>query len=158
MKISTRARYGTRAMLDLALHQGQGPVMVKNIAERQQISRRYLEQLLFTLKLAGMVRSTRGNRGGFTLAKKPSQITILDIVETLDGSVAPVGCVDEPDLYMRSQFCAAHDIWAEVKKAAGKVLQSITLEELAKRQLEKEAVAIKSGEPAVKAMYAKCRE
>jgi Rrf2 family cysteine metabolism transcriptional repressor len=158
MKISTRARYGTRAMLDLALHQGEGPVMVKDIAQRQQISSRYLEQLLFTLKLAGMVRSTRGNRGGFTLAKKPTQIKLLDIVETLDGSIAPVGCVDEPDLYPRSRFCAAHDVWSEVKKAASKVLQSITLEELAKRQLEKEALAKKSGKPAIKAMCAKCGE
>ena len=158
MKISTRARYGTRAMLDLALHQGEGPVMVKDIAERQQISSRYLEQLLFNLKLAGLVRSTRGNRGGFTLAKKPSQIKILDIVETLDGSIAPVGCVDEPDLYVRSQFCAAHDIWCQVKKAASKVLQSITLEELAQQQQGKEALAKKIGKPAIKAMYAKCRE
>jgi Rrf2 family cysteine metabolism transcriptional repressor len=158
MKISTRARYGTRAMLDLALHQGEGPVMVKDIAERQQISSRYLEQLLFTLKLAGLVRSTRGNRGGFTLAKKPSQIKILDIVETLDGSIAPVGCVDEPDLYLRSQFCAAHDIWCQVKKAASKVLESITLEELAQQQRGKEALAKKIGKPAIKSMYAKCRE
>lgn len=158
MKISTRARYGTRAMLDLALHYDQGTIMVKDIAERQQISGRYLEQLLFALKLVGMVRSTRGTKGGFTLAKSPSEIRLIDIVEALDGSIAPVGCVDSPDLYVRSCYCASHDVWAEVKQAAEKVLASVTLEDMVNRQKAKEEQAKKIGETAIAAMYAKCRE
>ena len=79
MKISTRARYGTRALLDLAMNYGKGKVMVKDIARRQQVSPRYLEQLLFTLKLAGMVKSVRGTGGGFILAKSPQEIKIIDI-------------------------------------------------------------------------------
>jgi Rrf2 family transcriptional regulator, cysteine metabolism repressor len=159
MRISTRARYGTRAMLDLALHyDGGGTVMVKEVAERQQISPRYLEQLLFTLKLTGMVRSTRGTKGGFSLSKHPSEIKLIDIVEALDGSIAPVGCVDEPDQYARSCYCATHDIWVEVKNAASKVLSSVTLEDLANRQKGKETLATQIGDQAVEAMNSKCRE
>jgi Rrf2 family transcriptional regulator, cysteine metabolism repressor len=158
MRISTRARYGTRAMLDLALHYDGGSIMVKDVAERQQISSRYLEQLLFTLKLSGMVRSTRGTHGGFSLAKPPSEIKLIDIVEALDGSIAPVGCVDEPDQYARSCYCATHDVWVDVKNAASKVLSSITLDDLAKRQKGKETLAEQIGDQAVAAMYSKCRE
>lgn len=158
MKISTRARYGTRAMLDLALHHGEGSVLVKDIAERQQISGRYLEQLLFTLKLAGLVRSSRGTRGGFILAKPPSEIKLLHVVEALDGSIAPVACVDEPELFARSQYCATRDVWVELKNAARQVLESITLEELAERQRRKTELAKINGAPALAAMKAKCNE
>jgi Rrf2 family transcriptional regulator, cysteine metabolism repressor len=158
MKISTRARYGTRAMLDLALHYEDGTIMVKDVAQRQQLSGRYLEQLLFNLKLSGMVRSTRGTRGGFSLAKPPSEIRLIDIVQALDGSIAPVGCVDQPDMYMRSCYCATHDVWKKVKDAAENVLNSITLEDLVKSQREKEAIAAQVGETAIAAMYGKCRE
>ena len=158
MRISTRARYGTRAVLDLALHYDGGTIMVKEVAERQQISGRYLEQLLFALKLVGMVRSTRGTRGGFMLARPPSEIKLIDIVEALDGSIAPVGCVDSPDLYARSPYCAAHDVWAEVKEAVSNVLSSITLEDLVNRQKGKEEQAKQLGETAITAMHARCRE
>ncbi len=158
MKISTRARYGTRAMLDLALHHGDGSVLVKDIAERQQISSRYLEQLLFTLKLAGLVRSSRGTKGGFTLAKPSSQINLLNIVEALDGSIAPVACVDEPELFARSQFCATRDVWVELKNAARQVLEAITLEELAKKQRDKTEMAKLNGSSAIATMNAKCGE
>ena len=84
MKISTKGRYGMAAMLDLALHYGEGPILVKDIAERRGISERYLEHLLISLKVAGMVRSTRGTRGGFTLARPPSQIRLSDIIQVMD--------------------------------------------------------------------------
>ena len=140
MKISTRARYGTRALLELALNYGKGTIMVKDIAERQKISARYLEQLMVALKIAGLVRSSRGTHGGFTLAKPPADITLLDIVQTMDGSVAPVGCVDEPDFYSRSPICAAHDVWFDVKKAIEKSLSSVSLQNLMDKQLKKEIV------------------
>jgi Rrf2 family protein len=113
--------------------------MAKDIADRQKISVRYLEQLLVALKVAGLVRSTRGTRGGFSLARDPSAITLLDIVRTMDGSVAPVGCVDEPDFYSRVPLCAAHDVWTDVKKAIEKSLSSVSLKILMDKQLEKEA-------------------
>ncbi len=140
MKISTRARYGTRAMLDLAQHYGEGPVLVKDIARRQQISRQYLEQLLISLKVAGMVWSNRGTRGGFILAKAPSQIKLIDIVQCMEGSIAPVGCVDDTETYSRAAFCAARDVWVEVKEAVSSILESITLQDLVERQRKKEEV------------------
>ena len=158
MKISTRARYGTRAMLDLAMNYGQGPVMVKDIAARQQVSPRYLEQLLFAVKLAGLVKSVRGIRGGFMLARPPSKIKLLQVVEALDGSIAPVSCVDQPEQYIRSPYCAAHDVWSEVKKAAEVVLDSLTLEDLAIKQKHKEKEARETGAEALKAICGRCGE
>ncbi len=141
MKISTRARYGVRAMLDLAIHYEAGPVLVKDIARRQQISGKYLEQILITLKLVGLVRSIRGMHGGFLLAKPPAAIKLSDIVRALDGSLAPVECVDDPELYPRSSFCAAHELWKEVNRAVCGVLESVTLKDFVERQLKKEAEA-----------------
>jgi Rrf2 family cysteine metabolism transcriptional repressor len=158
MRISTRARYGTRAMIDLALHCGDGVVMVRDIGKRQQISNRYLEQLLFNLKLAGMVSSTRGMGGGFTLAKPASEIKLLDIVQALDGPIAPVRCVDEPSRFCRSEYCATRDVWVKVKEAANKVLASVTLEDLVKQQKEKQAKATEKGARAVSHMNARCGE
>ena len=138
MKISTKGRYGTMAMLDLALHYGEGPILVKDIARRQRISERYLEHLLISLKLAGMVRSSRGAGGGFILAKPPSRIRLSEIIQVMEGSMAPVECVDNPEEYPRASLCAVHDIWVEVKSAMNKVLESITLQDLVERQTEKE--------------------
>ncbi|HEX75410.1 MAG TPA: Rrf2 family transcriptional regulator [Dehalococcoidia bacterium] len=141
MKISTKGRYGTRAMLDLALHYGEGSILVKDIARRQQISERYLEHLLISLKVAGVVRSARGTRGGFTLARPPSQIRLGEIIRAMEGSVAPVECVDDPEGYSRAPFCATHDVWVEVKKAVNGVLDSISLQDLVERQAKKDASA-----------------
>jgi Rrf2 family transcriptional regulator, cysteine metabolism repressor len=155
VRVSTRARYGTRAMLELALHHGQGSMLVKDIAKKEKLSVRYLEQLLLTLKLAGLVRSTRGNKGGFRLAKKPSQIRLLEIVQALDGSIAPVECVDEPDFYPRAEFCATREVWSEVKRAVTGVLNSITLQHLVIKYKEKEEAAKKMGVP-LEVFMARC--
>ena len=155
MRISTRARYGTRAMLELALHYGQGSVLVKDISSKQKLSNRYLEQLLLNLKLAGLVRSTRGNKGGFMLAKKPSQIRLLEIVQALDGPISPVECVDTAEFYPRADFCATRDVWMEVKRAVNNVLNSITLQHLVIKHKEKEAAAVRMGLPADMA-FTKC--
>lgn len=158
MKISTRARYGTRAMMDIAMHSHEGPVMVKDIAQRQQISPRYLEQLLFNLKLAGFITSVRGVRGGFLLARPAKNIKLLDIVQALDGSIAPVSCVDQPDLFARSKYCAAHDLWCEIKMATHKILNSVTLADLVLKQKKKEELAQKNGAIGLQKMNAKCTE
>ena len=130
MRLSTKARYSTRAMLDLAVHYGQGPIQVKEISARQQISARYLVQLFIRLRRAGLVRSLRGIRGGFTLAKPPAEIPISEIIRVAEGSVGPVKCIDKPELCPQSDVCLTRNIWAEIERATNKVLESITLQDL----------------------------
>jgi Rrf2 family protein len=125
------------AMLDLALHYGDGPILVKDIAKRQQISERYLEHLLILLKVAGMVRSTRGTGGGFTLAKPPAQIRFSEIIQATEGSMAPAECVDNPEAYPQIALCAIYDVWLEVKTAIDSILDSTTLQDLLERQRQK---------------------
>ena len=137
MKLSTRTRYGTRALLDVALHGENGPVLLRDIAWRQQISLRYLEQLVKPLIIGGIVRSTRGPRGGISLARRPEEIKLSEVVRILEGWIAPVECVANPELCTRSEFCAARDIWAELKKAMNGILESTTLQDLVECQRRK---------------------
>ena len=137
MKLSTKGRYGTRALLDLAVHREEEPVSLKDIARRQQISLPYLEHLVAPLIAAGIVRSTKGPKGGISLAKKPEEIKISDIIQLYEGSSAPVECVDDPGLCSRSGFCVTRDVWGEVKKAMNGVLESTTLQTLVERQNSK---------------------
>lgn len=139
MRLSTKGRYSVRAMLDLALHSGQGPIMVKDISGRQRISTRYLEQLLIPLRAAGLVRGIPGARGGFVLARPPAEVRLSEIIQATEGSLAPVDCVDEPKACPQSDACAARDVWLEMKQASDKVLESMTLQDLADRQREKSA-------------------
>jgi Rrf2 family cysteine metabolism transcriptional repressor len=136
MKLSTKGRYAARALLDLALHYGEGPVLVRDISRRQQLSDRYLEQILSLLKAAGFVRVVRGPRGGFILAKPPADISLTDVVSTMEGSTAPVDCVDDAQVCDRSSACATREVWADVKRAIDGVLGSVTLQALADRQRE----------------------
>ena len=138
MKLSTRARYGTRALLDLALHQGEAQVLLRDIAQRQQISLHYLEHLISPLIAAGMVGSTRGARGGVWLAKSPQEIKLIEIIEVLEGSLAPVECVNNSKFCLRSDICVTRDIWDEMKKAMNIVLESLTLQDLVERQKKKD--------------------
>ena len=138
MKLSTRGQYGTRMLLDLALHQGEEPVLLKDIAQRQQISLPYLEHLVTPLITGGIVRSTRGARGGVSLAKPPEQIKLSEVIQLLEGSIAPVACVNDPEYCPRSDVCATRDIWGELKKAMNGVLESTTLQNLVERQERKE--------------------
>ena len=138
MKLSTRARYGTRALLDLALHEGKGPVLLKNIAQRQQISLRYLEHLVTPLIAGGILRSTRGPRGGVSLAKAPGEIRLNKVIRLLEGSISPVECINDPGICTRSKVCATRDIWSDLKNAVNEVLESTTLQDLAERQKRKE--------------------
>jgi Rrf2 family cysteine metabolism transcriptional repressor len=134
MKISTKGRYGVRALLDLALHQGEGLVLLKDIARRQEVSLPYLEHLIAPLIAAGLVKSTRGAHGGVSLLKPPSEIKLGEVVQLLEGSIAPVGCVNNPALCHRSASCVARDIWSEMKNAMSRVLDSTTLQDLVERQ------------------------
>ena len=130
MKLSTRGRYATRALLELALHNSGGSVTLKEIAQRQNISLRYLEHLITPLIAAGLVRTTRGPRGGISLAKPPGEIKLSEVIQLLEGSIAPVECVDNPSVCQRSEGCATRDVWSQVKKAVTNVLDSVTLLDL----------------------------
>ena len=98
MKLSTRGRYGVRAMLELAMQAGNGPVPLRDLASKQEISAKYLEQLLIPLKGAGLVKSVRGARGGYMLATSPEKVNLYDIVRSLEGPLAPVECVQDPQI------------------------------------------------------------
>ena len=137
MKLSTRARYGTRILLELSLHWGEGPILLKEIAQRQQIPLPYLQQLIGPLVKAGIIKTTRGARGGISLLKPPKEVILSEVIQILEGSIAPVACVDNPELYPRSDHCITHDIWAEVKRAMDGVLESTTFEDLIERQKQK---------------------
>ena len=139
MKLSTRGRYGTRAMLELALRYGEGPVLLKDIASRQNMPLSYLENLMGALRAAGLVATVRGMHGGYYLAKHPSEIRLSQIVATLEGSISPVECVDDPKHCRRAESCVARDVWSEVKQAIEGVLDSITLEDLLHRHREKQS-------------------
>ena len=138
MKLSTRGRYGTRALLDIALNQGEGPVLLKDIAQRQQISVAYLEHLITPLIAGGLVRSTRGAKGGVSLTKPPEEIRLSEVIQLLEGSIAPVECVNNPEICLRSESCVTRDIWGELKKAIDSILQSTTLQDLVERQKRKQ--------------------
>lgn len=137
MKLSSRARYGTKALLELALHWGEGPVLLRDVAQRQQIPLPYLEQLIRPLVQSGIVKSTRGIRGGVSLLKCPEEIKLSEVIQLLEGSVVPVDCVNNPKAYPHSDLCAPRDIWVEVHKAIVGVLESTTLQDLAERQRQK---------------------
>lgn len=138
MKISTKGRYGTRALLDVALHQDDSPVQLKVIAQRQQISLHYLEHIVAPLIAAGLLRSTRGAYGGVSLGKPPQEIVLSEVIQVLEGSITPVECVDDPNVCSRADICATRDVWTEVKKAMVGVLESVTLQDLVERQKDKQ--------------------
>ena len=137
MKLSTRTRYGTRALLELALHQKGGPVALKDIAGQQQISLPYLEHLVAPLIAAGIIRSVKGPRGGISLARRPADIKLIDVVHLLEGSLAPVDCLEDPDACKRSGFCATRDVWGGLKGAIDGFLEAITLQDLLEKQKNK---------------------
>jgi len=134
MKISTRARYGTRAMIEFALAYPERIVSVKEVAERQGISGKYLEQIMTLLKSAGLVRAVRGMHGGYALAKAPSGIKLSDIYQVLEGPIAPVDCVDRSHSCPLEDTCATRQTWQEIKEALSGVLESTTLKDLVDRK------------------------
>lgn len=136
MKVSTRGRYGVRAMYDLARQFGEGPVPLKTVAERQGISENYLEQLISPLRRAGLVRSLRGMAGGYELGRAPDKITVADIIRVLEGPIAPVDCVTEDENSSlacdHTDGCVTRRIWAKVRDSISEVLEAITLADLVK--------------------------
>ena len=127
MKLSTRSRYGTRMVLDLAKRFNEGPVRIRDIAEREGISVKYLEQLVIPLKQANFIKSIRGPKGGHMLARSPEEITVGDVVKALEGGVSFTVCVENPDKCERSPECLTRDIWEAASKAMYDKLDSMTL-------------------------------
>jgi Rrf2 family protein len=138
MKLSTRGQYATRALLDLAMHQDESPVLLKDISRRQQISQRYLEHLITPLITAGIITSTRGPKGGISLVRPPGEIGLDEVLQLVEGTIAPVECVNHPDRCVRSGSCAAREVWEELRQTMAGFLRSITIQDLMERQREKE--------------------
>lgn len=130
MNLSTKGRYAVRALLDLALRSGTGPVVVRDISERQEISGLYLVQLFNRLKTAGFVRSVRGSRGGFELARRPRDIRIMDVLQVMEGSTVVADCVGNGHRCSRSGSCKTRRLWMEIQKTTDEILQRTTLEDL----------------------------
>ena len=137
MKLSTRARYGTRALLDLAQNYGDQVIPIKDIARRQEISLSYLEHLIGPLVDARLIQSVRGAKGGLKLAKSPEAIKLSEVVSLLEGPIEPVECIHDPEKCDRSQFCATRDIWNDMGRAINEVLDQTTLADLVSRQQAK---------------------
>lgn len=138
MKFTTRGRRATRLLLDLALYQKERPVLLKDIARRQRIPLSYLEHLTTPLVAGDILLSTRGAKGGVSLAKPPEQVTLGAVVQLLEGSVAPAECVNNPALCDRSNNCATRVVWCRVEMAMNEVLESTSLWDLAECQIRME--------------------
>jgi Rrf2 family protein len=137
MKVSTKGRYGTRMLLDLALHHDEERILLRDVALRQDISLMYLERLMAPLVAAGLVRTTRGPKGGVSLAKPPEQIKLSEVIQLLEGSTAPTECVNDPMVCDRSGICPTRDVWEELKQKTDSILESITIHDLVERQKQK---------------------
>jgi Rrf2 family protein len=126
-------------MLELALHQGEGPVMMQTIASNQGVSRKYLDTIFSSLKNAGLVHSRRGIGGGHLLAKEPDQIRLGDILRAVEGPLSLVDCVGSPEFCVRSHRCVTRDVWTEIGQAIEGVLDSITLADLVNKYADRNA-------------------
>jgi len=138
VKLSTKGRYGVAAMYDLAMHYGEGPISLKSVALRQEISEHYLEQLMGTLRKAGYVKSVRGAQGGYTLTKDPSQISVGDIIKVMEGPIAPVDCLLTDEISnaycQRADACVTRGVWVKVRDSITGVLDSISLADLCEEE------------------------
>lgn len=135
MKISTRGRYALRLMLDLAMNDTGEYITIKSIAGRQEISEKYLEQIISVLSKAGCVKSVRGSQGGYRLAKEPSEYTVGTILRITEGSIAPVICTEEEkESCHRTNCCVTREVWEKLYAAIKEIVDNITLQDLVNRQ------------------------
>ena len=131
MRLSTKGRYGLMAMFELALEEGNGPIPLKYIAEKQNLSASYLEQLFSTLRKDGLINSVRGAQGGYMLARKPSEITVGHILRSLEGDLSPADCAaDEAVDCAKEDNCATKLVFVKIKNSLDEVIDSITLEDM----------------------------
>ena len=137
MKISTKGRYALRLMLDLAIHSEGSAVPLRDVAQRQEISDKYLEQIVTQLSRAGLVRSVRGAGGGYLLTRTPEGYTVGEILRVLEGSLAPVSCADGVGCCERDDRCVTVEVWREIQAAVDGVVDHLTLADLVRRYHEK---------------------
>ncbi len=130
MKLSTRARYGTRLLFELAYNYGRGPVLLKEISKRQNISEKYLSKIVLQLKGAGFVKSERGAKGGYILAKPPAEINMKDVIEILEGDNLFIDCINGKKECAFQKQCPAYDLWRGLADIACNFLNSKTLEDM----------------------------
>ncbi len=136
MKISTKGRYALRMLLDLAEHQGDGYIALKDIAQRQEISKKYLEQIVPILNRAEILKTNRGFQGGYRLAKSPEKLTAGDILRATEGNLAPVACLDGDEVDCpRSEHCPTLPLWQGLSKVINEYLDSVTLQDLIEMQM-----------------------
>lgn len=131
MKISTKGRYALRMLIDLAEHNGKGFVALKEIAERQDISKKYLEQIIPILNRSGMLITNRGYQGGYKLGRKPEDITVGEILRNTEGSMAPVACLEQtPNQCEKCSYCVTLPIWQGLEKVVNEYLDGISLQDI----------------------------
>lgn len=131
MRVSTRVRYGTRALVELALHGDQSPLQIELLAERHHLSARYLAKIVQDLRRAGLVRSVRGAHGGYVLNQPASAITVLDVWEALEGPIQAVECLADPECCEFVQSCVTRDVWCDFQQGAADTLRRATIANLA---------------------------
>ena len=144
MRFTTKARYGLRFLIDLALNSADGPVRLSEVAMRQKISKKYLEHIVSKLLASGFIKSIRGSKGGFVLAKPMEQISVLEAIEALDGRINVVECILMPNACKRTSECIARKLWMKVNEAIRQALKDVTLKDLvseAKRKMGGESKA-----------------
>lgn len=129
MKLSTKGRYGVKAIADLAINYEEGPISIKSISGRQNISEYYLEQLFSTLRKAGLIKSIRGSGGGYILGRAPMDITVYEILEVLEGPIEISTCLDNNDCN-NVECCATRAVWKKIKDSIDSVTLSITLQDI----------------------------
>ncbi|MBN1409529.1 MAG: Rrf2 family transcriptional regulator [Spirochaetales bacterium] len=132
MKLSKRTRYGLRLMIELALNYNKGALNLNEIARREEISLKYLSQIIIPLKNSGFVHSIRGSSGGYILSKPPDEVTVYDIVTILEGEMDIVECINDPALCDRNTYCTARNVWSRLNQSIVSLLESITLKSLAR--------------------------
>lgn len=136
MKISTKGRYGVRFLLDVALHQQDGAVALKEVAKRQQISEKYLWQVVTPLKAAGLVEAERGAHGGYRLARPPSALSIREVLGVLEGDMDLVACATNKASCDRGDFCVVQELWAKLSATLAEAMEAVSLEDLVRRHHE----------------------
>ena len=138
MKLSTKCRYGTRAIIDIARNYQKRPTKRKDISAHQEIADSYLENILITLKQHDIISTIRGVNGGFILNRPPSEITMLEVVEAIQGVLAPVDCLENPVICQRVESCITRPVWQKMQTAQREALAAVTIQELVEKSIQVE--------------------